>query len=199
MPSPLVYDPVEASRERWVQQGWTDSAVGMSAVVSVMRAEQIFHNRAATILRPLGLTFSRYQVLGMLRWAGPLTLGAIGHRLWITPATVTSAVDRLEAAGLSRRVSHPTDARATLLEISAKGSRLFDRAVEQLNAELFSSVGLDEDELEQLIGLIGKIRGAEGDIVASTVHEDQRRPKSSSVAIGSPPTDGDVTATERSS
>ena len=58
---------------------------GMAAVVSVMRAEQIFLRRATDILRPLGLTFARYQVLGMLRWAGPLTLGAVGHRLWITP------------------------------------------------------------------------------------------------------------------
>ena len=115
----------------------------MAAVVSVMRAEQIFLNRATDILRPLGLTFARYQVLGMLRWAGPLTLGAVGHRLWITPGTVTSAVDRLEAAGLCRRASHPTDARATLVEITAKGRRLFDRAVEKLNADLFGTVGLD--------------------------------------------------------
>lgn len=167
MPHPLVYDPVEASRERWVQQGWSDTAAGMAAVVSVMRAEQIFLKRAATILRPLGLTFARYQVLGMLRWAGPMTLGSVGHRLWIKPATVTSAVDRLENAGLSRRVAHPTDARATLVEITAKGRRLFDRAVEKLNEHLFGTVGLTEDELDLLVDLIGKIRANEGDVVAS--------------------------------
>jgi DNA-binding MarR family transcriptional regulator len=166
MPHPLVYDPVEASRERWVEQGWGDTAAGMAAVVSVMRAEQIFLNRAATILRPLDLTFARYQVLGMLRWTGPMTLGAVGHRLWITPATVTSAVDRLEKAGLSRRVAHPTDARATLVEITAKGRRTFDRAVERLNEDVFGTVGLSKDELDQLGGLIGKIRIGEGDIVA---------------------------------
>jgi DNA-binding MarR family transcriptional regulator len=167
VPHPLVYDPVEASRERWIQQGWGDTAAGMAAVVSVMRAEQIFLNRAATILRPLGLTFARYQVLGMLRWAGPMTLGAVGRRLWITPATVTSAMDRLENAGLSRRVAHPTDARARLVEITAKGRRLFDRAVEKLNADLFGTVGLATEELDLLVGLIGKIRAAEGDVVAS--------------------------------
>jgi len=167
VPQPLVYDPVAASRERWIEQGWVDSAAGMAAVVSVMRAEQIFLRRATDVLRPLGLTFARYQVLGMLRWAGPLTLGAVGHRLWITPGTVTSSVDRLEAADLCRRASHPTDARATLLEITARGRRLFDRAVERLNADLFETVGLDEEELELLIGLVGKIRAAEGDVVAS--------------------------------
>ena len=51
MPHPLVYDPVEASRDRWIQQGWSGTATGMAAVVSVMRAEQIFLNRAATVLR----------------------------------------------------------------------------------------------------------------------------------------------------
>lgn len=167
MPHSLVYDPVEASRNRWIEQGWADSAAGMAAVVSVMRAEQIFQNGAAAILRPLGLTFARYQVLGMLRWSTSMTLSAVGHRLWITPATVTSAVNRLEKAGLIRRLPHPTDARVTLVEITAKGRRLFDQAVEKLNAELFGNVGLDDDELEQLVALIGKIRVAEGDIVES--------------------------------
>ncbi len=162
----LVYDPVEASREVWVEQGWSDCASGMAAVVSVMRAEQIFLARATAILRPLELTFARYQVLGMLRWTGPLTLGAVAHRLWITPGTVTNAIDRLEGAGLCKRVSHPTDARATLVEITAKGRRAFDRAVEGLNAGLFGTVELTEEERELLIGLIGKIRTAEGDVVA---------------------------------
>lgn len=171
MQHPLVYDPVEASRERWVQQGWSDAAAGMAAVVSVMRAEQIFLGRATAILRPLGLTFARYQVLGMMRWAAPLTLGAVGQGLWITPATVTNAIDRLEAASLCRRASHPTDARATLVEITAKGRRLFDRAVERLNTELFGTVGLAEEELDLLVELIGKIRAAEGDVVAANRHE----------------------------
>ena len=165
MAHPLVYDPVEASRQRWVQQGWEGTASGMAAVASVMRAEQIFTTRAAAILRPLDLTFARYQVLGMLRWAGPLTLGAVGRGLWITPGTVTSAIDRLETAGLSRRVSHPTDARATLVEITAKGRKVFDSAVQHLNAELFGTVELTEEERELLVRLIGKIRAAEGDVV----------------------------------
>ena len=172
MPRPLTYDPVEASRQRWVEQGWGASAAGMAAVVSVMRAEQILLSQATTILRPLGLTFARYQVLGMLRWTGPLTLGKLGDRLWITPATVTNAIDRLEAAGLCRRLSHPDDARSTLAEITTKGSRLFDRAVDELNVKLFGSVTLSDDELEQLVQLTGKIRAGAGDIVGVEPEKD---------------------------
>ena len=172
MPRELEYDPVEASRELWIEQGWRDAAGGMAAVVSVMRAEQIFLTQATEILRPLGLTFARYQVLGMLRWTGPITLGKLGDRLWITPATVTNAIDRLEAAGLCRRVDHPDDARATLAEITVKGRRLFDKAVEELNVKLFGSVTLSPDELDELVRLIGKIRTGAGDIVGVTGRED---------------------------
>ncbi len=168
MSGPLSYDPVEASRELWVEQGWTDSADGMAAVLSVMRAEQIFLNAATDILRPMGLTFARYQVLGMLRWTGPLTLGKLGHRLWITPATVTNAIDRLEAAELCRRSSHPDDARATLAEITPKGRKLFDRAVAELNVKLFGAVGLSSNELSQLVRLVRKIRAGAGDTVADS-------------------------------
>jgi len=165
--SRLAYDPVAASRERWIQQGWDDTATGMAAVASIMRAEQIFLNRANTTLRPLGLTFARYEVLGMLRWAGPQPLGAISRGLWITPATVTSSIDRLERDGLIRRVPHATDARTTLAEITADGRRAFDRAVSRLNRDLFGTIGLDDEELDLLVRLIGKIRTLEGDVVAS--------------------------------
>lgn len=164
----LSYDPVEAARDVWREQGWSDSADGMAAIVSIMRAEQIFLNTATEILRPLGLTFARYQVLGMLRWTGPITLSKLGDRLWITPATVTNAIDRLEAAELCKRVSHPDDARATLAEITPKGRKLFDRAVEQLNVKLFGAVGLSEDELAQLIRLVRKIRAGAGDTVGDS-------------------------------
>jgi DNA-binding MarR family transcriptional regulator len=78
---------------------------------------------------------------------------------------VTSAIDRLEAAGLCQRASHPNDARATLVEITTKGRRVFDNAVERLNADLYGTVGLSEGELNQLVRLIGKIRAADGDVV----------------------------------
>lgn len=158
MSTPRDFDLVAASRDRWVANGWDDAAAGMTAVVSVMRAEQVFQRRAADLLRPLDLTFARYQVLGMLRWTGPLTLGVIGRRLGIRPATVTSAVDRLTAAGLATRTTHPDDARATLLEITAKGRRRFDRAVGALNDQLFRATGLSDAEAATLVDLLARIR-----------------------------------------
>ena len=52
-----------------------------------------------------------------------------------------------------------------MVEITPKGRRLFDQAVEKLNTDLFGTVGLTDDELDLLVGLIGKIRAADGDTV----------------------------------
>lgn len=164
--SRLAYDPVEASRQHWIAQGWRDAAGGVAAVVSVMRGWQLLQARANDLLRPFGLTFARYQVLGLLRAGDQLPLGQVGARLWITPGTVTSSVDRLEGAGLIRRLPHPDDGRAVLAEITAEGQRIFDGAVDALNVNLFSTVPLSQSELDQVVGLMNKIRVAAGDTIA---------------------------------
>jgi DNA-binding MarR family transcriptional regulator len=164
--SRLEYDPIDASHRYWLAQGWEDSADGVGVVISLMRGWQILLTRANTLLRPLGLTFARYQVLGLLRSSRPLTLGQVGTSLWVTPGTVTSSVDRLEASGLIRRFPHPSDGRTVLAEITPAGRRLFDKAVKTLNKSLFSTLPLSGDESTLLVNLIGKIRAEAGDQVA---------------------------------
>jgi hypothetical protein len=44
---------------------------------------------------------------------------------------------------------------------------VFDKAVKKLNDDVFGTVGLDEEELDLLVGLVQKIRAAEGDVVAT--------------------------------
>jgi DNA-binding MarR family transcriptional regulator len=164
--SRLEYDPIDASHRYWLAQGWEDSAEGVGVVISMMRGWQILLNKANVLLRPMGLTFARYQVLGLLRSSRPLSLGQVGTSLWVTPGTVTSSVDRLEASGLIRRFPHPSDGRTVLAEITPAGRRLFDKAVKTLNKNLFSTLPLSPAESALLVSLIGKIRTEEGDNVA---------------------------------
>src|SRR6516165_63820 len=110
----LSFDPVVSARQVWKSRGWGPAATGMAAVTSIMRAHQLFLAQANEVLRPFALTFARYEVLAWLAWnadCGSLSLSQIGERLQVTPATVTSAIDRLEADGLVRRLPHPNDAR----------------------------------------------------------------------------------------
>jgi DNA-binding MarR family transcriptional regulator len=165
----LSFDPVAEAREVWTSRGWAPAAKGMATVTSIMRAHQLFLAQANEVLRPLGLTFARYEVLAWLAWnseCGSLSLSQIGERLQVTPATVTSAIDRLEADDLVRRLPHPDDARSTLAEITAEGQRTVATATDQLNAQVFETVHLSPEEMDTLIRLLVKIRVEAGDFAA---------------------------------
>lgn len=137
----------------------------MAAVTSVMRAQQVFLARIDGLLAHHGLTFARYEVLVLLSFsrAGSLPLGKVGARLQVHPASVTNAVDRLEAQGLVRRERHPTDGRTRLATITPAGRSVVDRATARLNDEVFTALGLTAAEAGQLVRLLEKVRRDAGD------------------------------------
>ena len=110
--------------------GWAPQATAMATVTSIMRLQQIFLARSDAELRPLGLTFARYEVMMLLSFSstGSLPLGKIGERLQVNAASVTNAVDRLEADGLVARRPNPGDGRGTLAAITAEGRTVAARA-----------------------------------------------------------------------
>ena len=162
---PLPFDPVDEARRHWAGQGWAEAADGMAAVTSIMRAQAIVLARVEAVLRPLGLTFARYEVLMLLLFSsrGSLPLSRIGERLQVHPASVTNAVDRLEATGLVERTPHPTDRRTTLAALTPAGRDLATKATEALNAEVFARPGLAEAELRTLVEVLATMRRAAGD------------------------------------
>jgi len=162
---PLGFDPIEEAHRQWVDHGWDEAADGMAAVTSVVRAEQLFRSRIDALLAPFALTFARFEVLTLLSFTrdGRLPLGKIGVRLQVHPASVTNAVDRLEAQGFVARAAHPTDRRATLAVLTPEGRRVAKRAGRVLNDEVFALVPLSERELGQLFTILRKLRAAAGD------------------------------------
>lgn len=163
--SPLPFDPIAEARRQWVAHGWDAAADGMAAVTSVMRAQQILLQRIDEQLRDVGLTFARYELLMLLTFSsrGALPLSVIGSRLQVHPTSVTSAVDRLEAQSLVRRVPHPTDRRATLAELTADGRSTALAATQRLNATVFADPGLPADEAEILVDTLRGLRQRAGD------------------------------------
>jgi DNA-binding MarR family transcriptional regulator len=137
----------------------------MATVTSIMRLQQVFLSRADAELRPLGLTFARYEVLMLLSFSskGSLPLGKISERLQVNAASVTSAVDRLEAQGLVARRPNPRDGRGTLAAITADGRRSAAQATVAMNRGVFSDLGLDGGALRSLLDGMGRLRHAAGD------------------------------------
>jgi DNA-binding MarR family transcriptional regulator len=137
----------------------------MAAVTSIVRAQQIYLARVDAVLRPLDLTFARYELLMLLLFSrrGALPLNRIGARLQVHPTSVTNAVDRLEQQGFLRRTPHPTDGRTTLAELTPAGRRVARRATDAVNSEVFSSPGLDPEHVELLVSVLAHLRRSAGD------------------------------------
>src|SRR3954466_2049567 len=161
----LAADPIDLARSRWCDEGWAEAADGMAVVTSIMRVQQVLLSRVEAILRPLGLTFARYEVLMLLRFSRPgsLPVGKIGERLQVHPASVTNAVQRLEADGLVCRVANPDDGRSILAEITESGRRLVERCTDQLNADVFEVVPIPLPQQERAFKALKGVRKAFGD------------------------------------
>ena len=160
----LPFDPIDQARRQWISHGWEEAADGMAAVTSVMRVHQLMLAAVEAELRPLGLTFARYEVLMLLQFSrlGALPVSKIGNRLQVHPTTVTNSVDRLEAGGLVVRQAHPSDRRITLVELTDLGRRTADNATRALN-RVFATPGLSAAKTRRLVGLLTELRHGAGD------------------------------------
>jgi DNA-binding MarR family transcriptional regulator len=159
----LPFDPIDEAARQWSLR-WK-AVPQMHAVTSLMRVQQLVLGRLDGLLRPHGLTFARYEALVLLSFSsrGSLPLGKMGERLQVHPTSVTSIVDRLEAAELVVRRRHPEDGRAVLAEITPAGRALVERATADLVDAEFGMDALDETDLRGLSELLRPIRKAAGD------------------------------------
>ena len=172
--APLSFDPIAEAHRQWVDHEWAPSADGMALITSVIRVQQVFLAQVDGVLRPLGLTFARYELLMLLLFTrtGMLPMGKIGARLQVHAASITNAVDRLEVDSLVQRRPHPTDGRATLARITPLGKTAARGATNQLNALVFSKLSLSANEQQLLFCGLQTVRSRAGDF---TLPLDQGR------------------------
>jgi DNA-binding MarR family transcriptional regulator len=96
-----------------------------------------------------GLTYARLRLLQALHCGGPAIMRDLGVQLGVSPRNMTAMVDALEDARLVVRRPHPTDRRATLVELSPDGAREAEQALEprlDAMAELFEGFSPGEQQ-----------------------------------------------------
>ena len=153
----------------------------MGVVFRVKRLARLFERATARSFAAHALEPGEFSALATLRRTGPphrMSAGRLGHELLLASGSTTNRIDRLEAAGLIRRLDDPDDRRGVLVELTALGLRRVEAAVEQhltIERELVSA--LSGPQQEQLVGLLRKLVVALDEPAADPPGRAQPRPR----------------------
>ena len=165
MTGKLPFDPIAEAHKQWVAHDWAAAADGMAAVTSIVRAQQILFGRIDATLKSFALSFARYEILMVLTFSsrGSMPMSRLGSRLQVHPASVTSAVERLEIQGFVSREPDAGDRRKVLATITGSGRAIAMSATEALNEHVFTSVGISAEETTELISILEILRRSADD------------------------------------
>ena len=119
------------------------------------------HSVESLDLSRAGLGDSDFRVLEVLLHKGPLPVNTIGPKVWLTPGSISVAVDRLEKKALVKR-KNTDDRRVRLVELTPKGRALITRIFRKhvIAMEEAAAVLSKEERLTllQLLKKLGKGR-----------------------------------------
>lgn len=84
--------------------------------------------------------------------------GKLAAKAELSTGAMTNRLDRLEEAGLVRRLPDPNDRRALEVEVTDEGRRVWETTVDvQAEKEALVASALGEDEKEQLNALLRRL------------------------------------------
>ena len=124
-----------------------------NAVVRLFRLVNRVHNRN---FKELGVSAEQAHVLSVLGVEGAMTIGRLQRLLALSSATLTGAIDRLEAQELVKRVPSPDDGRAFVIEprVPPKKRAQIDAVIEDGEHSCFAA--LTAAERKELLRLMDK-------------------------------------------
>jgi MarR family 2-MHQ and catechol resistance regulon transcriptional repressor len=115
------------------------------------------HAEESLNLSRAGLGDSDFRVLEALLHKGPLPVNTIGPKVWLTPGSISVAVDRLEKKTLVRR-KNTDDRRVRLVALTAKGRALITKTFQEHASAMEEHAGLlSKEERLILLRLLKKL------------------------------------------
>ncbi|MES2177144.1 MAG: MarR family transcriptional regulator [Gemmatimonadota bacterium] len=146
-----------------IKQSKPFSSLEQEALLSLERTAAVLLHAMAETFKGHGITPTQYNVLRILRGAGPdgLCRNDIRDRLVTQVPDVTRLLDRLEEARLAERERASDDRRVVTTRITAQGLDLLrglDEPVTQAHHQQFGH--MSPDQLRSLIDLLAVARSA---------------------------------------
>jgi DNA-binding MarR family transcriptional regulator len=113
------------------------------------------------------LSYDRARVLEALHCNGPQRMRDIADQIDLPPRNLTAVADTLESEHLVRRTPHPTDRRATLLEVTDAGRSAIESALGPRLMEIDALFDvLSTTEKARLLSGLKRLIGAMDEVAA---------------------------------
>jgi DNA-binding MarR family transcriptional regulator len=132
-----------------------------AAVHRIQRIVKSVKRSMEETLKEYDISHGEWGILGNLRLAGPpyrSSPGQLAKDEWLSSGAMTNRLDRLEEAGLVKRLPDPDDRRALLVELTEKGHELWLESVGvQASKEAAIAAALSRRELKELNTLLRKV------------------------------------------
>ena len=133
-------------------------STGVHLWLVFMKAFQALFPHAEESIKRTELGDSDFRVLEVLLHKGPLPVNTIGPKVWLTPGSISVAVDRLVRKGLVSRKDHPDDRRVRRVELTPKGRALIARGFQEDAGAMKTAVSvLSKNERLTLLRLLKKL------------------------------------------
>ncbi|WCE39635.1 PH domain-containing protein [Brevibacterium sp. BDJS002] len=160
--SPALNDPVSMAASAW-EMRWPERD-RMQTATELMRAYRFLIDSLDEKLRPLGLTYARYEALLLLFFdqRGALPLVELTDQLQVDTSSSFSTVRWLEDNDLLERALEPGDDGEVFAEITPKGRALTDRASQIVADARFGLDTMSDAECRQLTNMLARHRRIRG-------------------------------------
>ena len=133
-------------------------STGVHVWLVFMKAFQALFPHAEESIKRTELGDSDFRVLEVLLHKGPLPVNTVGPKVWLTPGSISVAVDRLVKKGLVSRRDRADDRRVRQVELTAKGQALITRGFREHAVAMETAVSvLSKNERLTLLRLLKKL------------------------------------------
>ena len=161
---PDVPDALDQMLEVWAREIPALDPLTEGIVERIQTLAHDFDASLAETLRAFDLDLRSYHLLGRLRAVGApyrRSPGQLAEDMRLSSGAMTNRLDRMEAAGLIRRLPDPDDRRGILVEPTELGHATWDRTVDvQAHREALLASVLDPADREQLHRLLRRLMRA---------------------------------------
>ena len=136
----------------------TSTPKGVHLWLLLWKATKAQEAHARRSVEAMGLCLSDFGALEVLLHKGPLPVNTLAKKILISSGSMTAAIDRLERQGLVERKGSPTDRRARVAHLTAKGTDLIERLFAEHARDMEQAFAcLDGAEKHALAAILGKL------------------------------------------